>query len=88
MALCKNKTSKQGFVTSYHRVDTVSLSNSNLFCRVASYVTKEYRDKNSAAEYFSYNFEVTIEEEESMGIRQLAYKKLKELPEWEDAEDC
>ena len=29
-----------------------------------------------------------IEEEESMGIRQLAYKKIKELPDWADAEDC
>jgi hypothetical protein len=25
---------------------------------------------------------------ESMGIRKLAYKKIKELPEWEGSEDC
>ena len=88
MALYKNITSEEGFVTSYHKIQTVSLSDNTLRCHIDSYVSKEYRNLERPAQNDFYSFAITTEEEESMGIRQLAYKKLKELPEWADAEDC
>lgn len=88
MALLKNITSKEGFITSYHRINSVSLRDNILNCHIDSYVSKEYRDLERPAQNDFYSFKITIEEEESMGIRQLAYKKIKELPEWTDAENC
>lgn len=88
MALLKNIISSEGFTTSYHKIQSVSLNDNILHCHVGSYVSKEYRDLERPAQSNYYSFEITIEEEESMGIRQLAYKKIKELPEWTDAENC
>ena len=87
MALLKNITSSEGFITSYHKIQMVSLHDSTLHCHVDSYVSKEYRNLERPAQSNFYSFEITVEEEESMGIRQLAYTKLKELPEWTDAEN-
>lgn len=88
MALSKNITTDNGFVTSYHKVDSVCLDGNTLDFNVESFVSKEYRELGRPAERIFFNFEITVEEEESMGIRQLAYKKIKELPQWADAEDC
>jgi hypothetical protein len=88
MAVCKQQVSEQGYVTNYHKFTEVTVSDSTLIGLLTSYVTKEYREMEKPALSRNYYFNITIEEEESMGIRQLAYKKLKELPEWADAEDC
>lgn len=53
-----------------------------------SYVSKEYRELKHPAMQEEEIFGFTVEEEESMGIRQLAYKKFKELEKWADAIDC
>ena len=88
MALCKEMTSHAGITTNYHRISNVSLQGTALKCEMDSYVSAEYRELESPADHQYFMFEITVEEEESMGIRQLAYTKIKELPEWEGAEDC
>lgn len=88
MALFLKKINDFGFETEYHRVSDVTLNNSKLFCLLESYVSKEYRQLEKPADRNHFYFEITVEEEESMGIRQLCYKKIKELPEWAEATDC
>ena len=88
MALNKTLINNQGVATNYHRVSHVSLRDNNLDCIVESYVSKDYRELDRSADNSFFSFHITIEEEESMGIRQLCYTKIKELPEWSDAEDC
>ena len=88
MALCKEKISENGISTNYHKVSHVFLDNNRLNCTLESYVSQNYREKEQVAERQTYYFEITIEEEESMGIRALCYSKIKMLPEWSDAEDC
>jgi hypothetical protein len=88
MALLKDVVSKEGFITNYHKVNEILLSNNTLGCIINSYVSSEYRKLERPASHSFFDFEITVEEEESMGIRQLAYKKMKELPEWADAVDC
>ena len=88
MALCKQQIAENGVVTSYHRVSHVFLDGNRLNCTLESYVSHDYREKEQVAERKTYYFEITIEEEESMGIRALCYSKIKTLPEWSDAEDC
>lgn len=88
MALSKPIVTSQGYTTNYHKIIEVTLSGNSLIGILASYVSQEYRDLERPAEHKTYYFSVSIEEEESMGIRQLAYAKLKTLTEWQDAEDC
>lgn len=88
MALSKIILSHEGFATTYHKINEVSLSGSDLSCVINSYVSQEYRELERPADRQFFHFEITVEEEESMGIRQLTYKKIKELPEWADAQDC
>ena len=89
MALLKEcKDSYTGVVTNYHKISKVMLLNGVMHCGLDSYVSQEYRSTGTNVNSQSYHFTITVEEEESMGIRQLAYKKIKELPEWEGAEDC
>ena len=89
MALSKELAyGKTGVVTTYHKIEMVSLHGSRLDCVVTSYLSAEVRQGGSNLSRQHFSFEITVEEEESMGIRQLAYKKIKELPEWADAEDC
>ena len=89
MALFKEKVNpKTGAVSTYHKIAYASVLDDILQCEVASYASKEFREHGKSLEKIIFDFNITVEEEESMGIRQLAYKKLKELPEWEDAEDC
>ena len=88
MAVCKEVITQQGYATNYHKFTEVTLTDNSLTGLLTSYVSREYRELERPALFKTYYFEVTLEEEESMGIRQLAYKKLKELEDWADAEDC
>lgn len=88
MALAKQQTNSAGVVTNYHKIGTVNLRDNNLACVLNSYVSKEYRDLRRSVVSTNFLFNISVEEEESMGIRQLCYKKIKELPNWADAEDC
>lgn len=89
MALLKNVVNADGIVSNYHKIGSVMMKDNVLHCSVDSYASKEYRiNGSSAIDFNSYRFTLTTEEEESMGIRKLCYQKLKELPEWQDAEDC
>ena len=89
MALLKERRDPYtGVVTNYHKIGNVMLMNGELHCGLDGYVSQEYRSTGTNVNSQSYHFTITLEEEESMGIRQLCYKKIKELPGWEDAQDC
>lgn len=88
MALAKEYVDNRGIITRYHKVGGVSVRNSLLSFTLESYPSEEYRRTAQPASMRNYHFEITIEEEESMGIRQLCYAKLKALDEWADATDC
>ena len=88
MALQKEVVSREGFLTTYHKVNEVSILGNALRCIINSYVSKEYRNLERPADHHFFDFEISIEEEESMGIRKLAYAKIKELKDWSDAIDC
>lgn len=98
MALQKTITKNNGVEMNYHRITGVDLmveTNSNdedslrLMIRLESYLNKEYRDRNCPIDSEHYMIPLTTDEStEILGIRQFAYDKLKELPEWVDAVDC
>lgn len=88
MALLKQITNQDGVITNYHKVSHVNLYDNTLTCHIDSYVSKDYRNLERNADSQIFHFGISIEEEESMGIRQLCYKKIKELDQWADAEDC
>lgn len=98
MAFQKLIKKENGIEMSYHRITGVNLmveTNSNdednlrLMIKLESYLNKEYRDKNCPIDSKHYIISITTDESaEISGIRQFAYAKLKELPEWEDAADC
>ena len=85
---------KNSIETSYHRITGVSLEVETekrlmLIVRLESYLDREYRDKAQPIYSKNYHLPLTSDESaENMSIRQFAYDKLKELPEWEDAIDC
>lgn len=99
MALQKTIIKNNGVEMSYHRITSVDLiiveTNSNdedslrLVIRLQSYLNKEYRDRNCPIDSEHYMIPITSDESaEISGIRQFAYAKLKELPEWVDAINC
>lgn len=98
MALQKTIIKNNGVEMSYHRITGVDLmveTNSNdedslrLMIRLESYLNKEYRDRNCPIDSEHYMIPLTTDEStEISSIRQFAYAKLKELPEWSDAVDC
>lgn len=98
MALQKTIIKNNGVEMSYHRITGVNLmveTNSNdedslrLMIRLQSYLNEEYRNKNCPIDLEHYMIPITTDESiEISGIRQFAYAKLKELPEWSDAVDC
>ena len=88
MALTKALTNEKGVVTNYHKVSSVQLRNNTLTCLIDSYVSKDYRDAERSADSSMFRFDITVEEEESMGIRALCYSKIKALEPWADATDC
>ena len=98
MALQKTIIKNNGVEMNYHRITGVDLiveTNSNdednlrLMVRLEAYLNKEYRDRNCPIDSEHYMIPITTDEgTEISGIRQFAYAKLKELPEWTDAVDC
>lgn len=88
MALQKQYVNKQGITTNYHKIGSVTLRDGVLTCFLDSYVSKDYRESEQCADSSVFKFDVTVEEEESMGIRQLCYAKIKELENWADTVDC
>ena len=94
MALSKKITKENGIETSYHRITGVYLEVETedrlmLIIRLESYLDREYRDKAQPIHSKNYNLLLTSDESvENMSIRQFAYDKLKQLPEWADAVDC
>ena len=98
MALQKTITKNNGVEMNYHRITGVDLmvetnsedeDNLRLMIRLQSYLNKEYRDRNCPIDSEHYMIPLSTDEStEISGIRQFAYSKLKELPEWADAEDC
>lgn len=88
MALLKKLTNEKGIVTNYHNISKVTLRDNKLTCFIDSYVSQEYSVAKQNADSSVFMFDITIEEEESMGIRALCYKKIKELDDWKDAADC
>ena len=88
MALNKQIINDRGIETNYHKVARVVVDNNHVSCIVNSYTSPDYRTAEKPADFSQYNFTITIEEEESMGIRALCYTKLKELGTWIGAIDC
>lgn len=91
MALGKNILENNGVITTYHRIEGIAFGhNKSLSCILDSYVSKEFsEDMSNKINSHSYTFEnIDSYEEESFGIRELAYNKIKNLEEWQDAIDC
>ena len=98
MTLQKTIIKNNDVEMSYHKITDVNLmvnTNSNdedslkLIIRLQSYLNKEYRDKNCPIDSEHYIIPITTDKStEISGIRQFAYAKLKEMPEWSDAVDC
>lgn len=88
MALNKQIINDKGIETNYHKINSVSLNNHEITCELQSYASFDYRKVNKPADFSYYHFTITVEEEESMGIRALCYNKLKEMDMWNDATDC
>lgn len=102
MALNKSITQTNGITTEYHKITSVNLVDRNgrfpvsdeqelplqIDVALTSFLNKEYRETGHSINTSVYNFHITQEEEESMGIRKLAYAKIKTLEIFADAEDC
>jgi hypothetical protein len=88
MALMKELTNEKGIVTNYHKISGVNLDENRVYCRLESYVSRDYREADKPADFSIFDFDITLEEEESMGIRALCYTKIKALEFWADATDC
>ena len=88
MALAKELVNEKGIVTNYHKVSSVQLRGNTLTCFVDSYVSRDYREAEQSADNSMFRFDISVEEEESMGIRALCYSKIKALETWADATDC
>ena len=104
MALKKLFVQDNGISTEYHKVNRVNLIDRNgeyprefnideksslkLDVVVVSFLNEEYREKGHSINTNIYSFNITKDEEETLGIRKLAYVKLKTLDIFADAEDC
>ena len=100
MALKKLFTQENGIATEYHKVTRVTFIDNNgeypsedkipltLQVKLTSYLNEGYRKSGHSIDSEMYIFDITDEEEETLGIRKLAYAKLKELDTFADAEDC
>lgn len=90
MALYKEILESNGVITTYHRINNVEFNHDKfLTCTLESYVNKEYSKNHlNCINSKFYIFEnIDTSEEENMGIRQLAYTKIKTLSEWKDSID-
>ena len=88
MAFTKSIATENGVTLTYHKIGYVNFFGGTVRGRIFSYESAEDRLTSRPFMGKSFTVKITVEEEESMGIRALCYKKLKELPEWADAEDC
>ena len=88
MALNKEITIDNGAIANYHRINYVNLRDNVLSFSVASYLSEVYRALERPINETYYEFDISVKEEESMGIRRLCYSKLKELEQWASATDC
>lgn len=97
MALNKTFLKENGITTSYHKVTTVNFSQDYssesqvgllLGVEITSFFNQEYRNNDQPIESEFYHFSITKEEEQETSAFKLAYNKIKELPQWIDAEDC
>ena len=88
MALLKECIDERGIITGYHKIGNAALRGNFLYFELESYPNEEYRHKAPPALTKTYNFVITVEEEESMGIRKLCYSKLKTMEEWKSSVDC
>jgi hypothetical protein len=89
MAILKEKVNHlSGAITNYHKISSVTIQSDSMYFVVDSYASRAYREEGRAIESRTHYFDCTIEEEESMGARQLAYTKLKTLDDYAGAEDC
>lgn len=70
--------------------DKVTESTHLLSVKVKSYVSEDYRrvSEDNAVSSRDYNYRVTLAEIAETPILELAYAKLKDMPEFEGAEDC
>ena len=88
MALNKTILTEDGVTLTYHKIGYIHLVGNIVKCNIISYESVDTRAEDLPFRNKSFKLTTTTEEEESMGIRALCYNKLKELPEWTDAEDC
>lgn len=88
MALQMSITNEQGVTTDYHKIRSATLRGDKLTCLMDNYVSKDHRLQGHSANSCVFDFTVSLEEEESMGIRALCYSKIKQLDEWQSANDC
>lgn len=99
MALNKTLIQDNGITTSYHKVTRATFIDSNgehpseeyiplrLQVNVTSFLNEDYRKTGYSINSEIYTFDITAADEE-LGIRKLAYTKLKALDAFADAEDC
>lgn len=94
MALLKEFVKPNGIKTTYHRVSQASLTaydtdeKDSLFVALTSYLDEEKRNEGHEVETHHYHFTIEDGESTSANVLELAYTKLKELPDWADAVDC
>ena len=97
MALQKQFIKPNGIETNYHRISDVHLfisdgtqerENNFINISLTSYLNEQKRDEGYAIETHHYYFSIANNEDTSIGIRELAYNKIKTLPEWEGAVNC
>jgi excinuclease UvrABC helicase subunit UvrB len=92
MALCKTVQTSYGVNTQYHKIYDfdVSFAQKMARCKLVSYLTKEDYENNSQF-LESYRFTWTGDEFDFVhdeNITAKMYQKIKETPEWNDANDC
>lgn len=95
MALSKEIVLDNGITVNYHRIVSVNIiTNMNNIIEIASYTSDDKRDEEKDAltdgkhmNIFMRTTYVNTEYDQSMTVED-AYKWIKELPEFEGAEDC
>lgn len=90
MALFKSCQVPNGVMVNYHRIGCVNLHHDRTLSGIInSYTSQEQVTEGNKVTSQIFVFKnITKEEEESMGIRQLAYTKLKGTSQWSDSIDC
>lgn len=89
MALNKSIQNKNGIITEYHRLDHAIIDhNRTLTCLLNSYLSRQYAIDGNEVDSYDFIFTNITREEENIGLRKLAYKKIKEEIDWADAVDC